>query len=77
MAPVGPGSLQVVQAAIQVDDIGLLPDDPLLEVGEDVRAVAAILRRTDDDRPTFEAGGDPGGVAQAYRVADEYDPRDS
>jgi hypothetical protein len=47
--PVLHGSFQVVQAAIQVDNVGLLAEDPLVEVGEDVRAVAAVLGRTHDD----------------------------
>ena len=44
MVPVGLGSLQVVQATVQMHDVGLLPEDPLVEVGEHIGAVAAVLR---------------------------------
>ena len=47
--PVRLGPLQVVQAAVEVDDVGLLADDPLVEVREHVGAVAAVGRRADDD----------------------------
>ena len=60
MVPVLPGPLQVVQAAVQMHDVGLLPEDPLVEVGEHVGAVAAVLRRADDDRLAGEPRGDPG-----------------
>src|SRR5262249_26188157 len=75
VVPVGPGPLQVVQAAVQMYDVGLLPEDPLVEVGEQVRAIAAVLRRADDDRLTLEPSGDPRGVTQADRIPDEHHPR--
>ena len=75
MAPVLLRPLQVVQPAIQVHDVGLLADDPLVEVGEDVRTVAAVLRRAHDDGLAREPRGDPGGIPQADRIADEDDLR--
>ena len=72
MVPVGLGSLQVVQAAVQMDDVWLLAEHPLVEVGEHVRAVAAILRRADDDGLAHKPFGDPWGVAQSDRIADEH-----
>src|SRR5215469_3930454 len=76
MMPVALEPLQVVQAAVQVYDIGLLPEDPLVEAGEHVRAVAAVLRRADDDGLTLEPGGDPRRIAESDRIADEHDPRE-
>ena len=43
MTPVLLEPLQVVQAAVQVHDVGLLPDDPFVEVREHVGTIAAIL----------------------------------
>ena len=75
MAAVGLEPLQVVQATVQMHDVGLLPEDPLVEVGEHVGAVAAVLRRADDDRLAGEPLSDPGCVAQADRIADEHHSR--
>ena len=76
MTPVLLGPLQVVQAAVQVHDVGLLFEDPLVEVREHVRAVPAVRRRTDDDRLPREPLGNLGRVAQPDRVADEHHSRE-
>ena len=66
-------ALQVVQAAVEVDDVGLLADDPLVEVGEHVGAVAAVGRWADDNR----LAGQPFGEVESVKaVSDLYSPVD-
>ena len=60
MVSVSLGPFQVVQTAVQMHDVGLLPEHPLVEVGEHVRAVAAVFRRADDDGLAGKPLGDPG-----------------
>src|SRR5262249_32467285 len=64
-----------VQAGVEVDNIGLLADHPLVEVLEHVGGVAAVGLAADDDGLALQALGDERGVAQADRVADEDDLR--
>ncbi len=77
MTPVGLEPFQIVQAAVQMDDVWLLPENPIVEMRKHVGAVAAVLRRADDDRLTREPLGDPGRVAEPYRIADEHHFRES
>ena len=62
-----------MQAAIEVDQGRLLLDDPLVQVLQDVAAVAAVGLVADDDGLALELCGDQRGVAHADRVADEDD----
>ena len=65
--------LQVVQAGIEVNDVGLFLDDPFVEVPEHVAAVLAVRLRTDDDRFTVEPLCDQRCVTHADGIADQDD----
>jgi hypothetical protein len=71
------GLLQVVQAAVEVDDVRPLADDPLVQVRQDIAAVAAVGRRADDDGLALKLFRHERRVPQADRVADEDDLRQS
>ena len=77
MVPVGLEPFQVVQAAVQMHDVGLLPEDPLVEVGEHVGAVAAVLRRADDDSLARRAARRPGAHSRVGSNRRRAPPRGS
>ena len=64
-----------MQAAVDVNDVRLLADDPLVEVLQHVGAIAAVGLVADDDGLAFEPLGHQRRVAHADRVADEDDLR--
>ena len=66
MVPVGLRPLQVVQATVQMHDVGFLPEHPFVNVGEHVGAVAAVLRRADDDGLAGEPLGNPSQILYPF-----------
>jgi Dolichyl-phosphate-mannose-protein mannosyltransferase len=65
--------LEVVQPSVEVDNLRLERDRPLVEMFQNVAAIAAVFRHTDHLGSSLEPLGHEGGVSQTDRVADQYD----
>jgi len=69
------GQLEVVQAAVAVDEVRPRRRHPLLQVTQHVGAVAAVRRRTHHLHPAGQPLGDGGSVPQADGVPNQQHDR--